>query len=121
MSALQMSRNELYLIDKEIKSMQNESPALALLLTKPIKLFYERAGMQLKIMRGRYREIQEKYIQKDDLGNFLTEGEGDSKEWKFIDSKVDLERARVLDRSLVKEAFNKECHAFFSQHISFEW
>jgi hypothetical protein len=116
-----MTRQQLYQLAQEISSLKNESPALALLLDKQIKLFYAKAGMQLKIQEQRFRAIQEKYIQKDDKGNFIIQGEGETREWQYITSKIDLENARVLDVSMVKEAFNKECSTFFSQTISFDW
>lgn len=116
-----ITRNELYMIEQEIMSMQKESPALALLLSKQITQFIGRTNMHSKVMHARFKKIQEKYIQKDENGNFMTVGEPESKEWKYIESKVDLEKAAVLDVSQVKDAFNKECTAFFKQSITFEW
>lgn len=116
-----ITRNQLYQIEQEIFSMQRDSPALALLLDKQIKLFFQRAAMPLGVMHSRFKSIQEKYIQKDEHGVFQTVKEGELTEWKYIESKVDLERAQVLDRSMVKQAFNDECAAFFKQSISFEW
>lgn len=116
-----MTRNQLYQIDQEIKSMQSQSPALALLLSNRIKLFYEKARVQLEVMWTRFKEIQEKYVQKDPQGNFLTTGEGENAKWKFIESKADLVNARVLDVSLVEQSFNEECKKMFSQTIQFDW
>lgn len=116
-----MTRNDLYQIDQQIIQLKKSNQALALLLSNRIEQFYIRAALPLNIMRGRFKDIQEKYVQKDDRGNFIVTGEGQNAKWKFIQSKTDLVNARVLDVSMVEEEFNKEVHAFMKQTITLDW
>ena len=120
MAKVTMLRSDLYQIDQEIIEIRKNSKALSLLLNKSIELFYNRAAMHLKIMDSRESSIKERYIQKDDQGKFITITEGDKTKWKFIESKADLEKAEVLDVSMVEAAFNKEISAFMKQSITID-
>lgn len=118
---LTITRDQLYHIQQEILAINKNSPGLALLLHKNIKQFNEKLAMHLKITQGRFNEIKEKYVQKDDQGNFLTENVDGKDQWKYVTAKVALEKAAVLDVSMVEQMFNQECKKLFSQQISFDW
>ena len=116
-----MTRNQLYLIEQEILSMKKESPALALLLDQRIRIFYEKAGLHLKLTKARFMEIQSLFIQKNELGEFLTQGEDDQREWKYVTDPEILRQLEIPDVSLVKEEFNRACSRLFSQTITFDY
>lgn len=116
-----MTRQQLYQIDQEYKDYKKNNPGLHLALTVNIKRFYVKASHELEVTAGRFNAIKDLYVQRDAEGNFLTEINGDTTEWKLIVSGEELARAGVIDISMVKKDFDECCNKLFSQTISFDW
>jgi hypothetical protein len=114
-----MTRNDLYQIDQQIQIMQREQQAIALLLFNRINLFYEAAGHQLKITRGRFDAIKDKYVQKED-GVYLTHIVNGTDQWKFKGSMKDDNNVVILGEANVIERFNQECASLMQQIITID-
>ncbi len=77
--------------------------------------------MQLEVMHSRFIDIQNKYVKKDEKGNFkqVVTNEGTAV-WDFVDHFPDILNGRELWDDEVAQAFENECQQFFSQTITIE-
>lgn len=112
---------QLYSIDQDFKNLANEQFGIYLINESRIKLFREKNAMQLKIMASRFMDIQSKYVKQDAQGTFQTIDNNGTLQWDFIDSYVSVAEAKTLTRDEVIERFEKECKAFYEQHVSIEY
>ena len=116
-----MTRKQLYEIDQEYKKYAEDCPGLYLAIQDKVKRFYEKAAHELRVTAARYKVIQDLFVQKDEMGNFITHQVEGKAEWKLIESGEALKAAGVMDISLVEQHFNDACEKLFNQTISFDW
>lgn len=117
----QLTYNDLYIINQDIMQMQKARPALALLLEPRIKHFYDRAGTDLAAMSGGMEKIKKKFIQTNEQGEFMTEGEGNNQDWKFVPVYTDFKTAAIIaDRGRIKKMFEEEVKKFVSITITLD-
>lgn len=121
MSKLTVTRQFLFQADQQIKILKVNQPAFAILLHHPINKFYAAAQMHLKIIDARFNEIKNKYVEKDDAGNFLMEEIEGTMKWKLMKVKVDITQARTMNAEEIEKAFDTEGNKMFSQEVTIEW
>ena len=121
MAKLTVTRKFLFTVDQEIKRWQYEDPTQWLFHQQKIKKFYEQANMHLKIIEARFKEIKEKYVEKGEGGNFLTETVDGQPKWKLLKSKIDIANAKTMNAEDIEKAFSTEGEKMFSQQLTIEW
>lgn len=72
---IQGNYNRLIQIDTEFAQFRQHFPHVALLIDR-ISKFQEKNAMRLKTAKERYQEIGNKYISKDENGNFRVDDKG---------------------------------------------
>ncbi len=120
MARVPMTRNDLHQIDQQIIALKKNQQALALLLSKQIAQFYERARHELGVSRSRIEAIMDKYVQKNRHGAWMTE-EGEMNKYLFITDPGALAAAGILDVSQVEQKFNEAIETLMRQSIVIEW
>lgn len=118
---IQMSRNDLYSIEKQIIEIRKEKQALALLLYHSIQKFFTAANPELAISKSRFLAIAAKYIHKDENGILQTHAAEGKEEWKFLGSYKDDYGTYILGEDNVKNKFNDEVDKLMKQKITIKW
>jgi hypothetical protein len=115
-----ITKNDLFNIEQEFIHMQRHAPGLTLLLKTRLNFFFDRAGMHLKGLHERLREIKDNYVEKDEAGNYLTEDVEGQKRLKYLSSKLDLLQGKTLNKDEVRQAFTDECNKVFAETITLD-
>lgn len=108
-------------MDQQYKVMANENMGLHFLLRDKIKRFYDAATMQLKITDARFKEIKDKYVEKDEAGNYITEQVDGGARWKLMKVKIDITQAKTMDEKEIAAAFEKEGEKMFAQQVTIDF
>jgi hypothetical protein len=119
--AKKLTYNTLFRLDRDMIRIQQEQPALYLLLEPRIRFFYQRADIHLKAMMNGMNDIQKKFVQVDDHGKFRTEGEGDDQDWLYVPVITDFKTASIIsDKVTIKKMFEEKVSEFMNITINLE-
>jgi hypothetical protein len=115
-----ISRNELYQMVQDFATLRSTNPGLAFLMEPKINRFHEVNKMPIAVTNARFLDIKNRYVKKDDRGNFLTRQQGSKTVWQFVEHYVDVSNARELWDEEVAKRFEQECNDLFSQTIQID-
>jgi hypothetical protein len=120
MARQSITRNELYRMVEDFATLRGTHPGLAILMEPKMNRFHEANKMPIAVMNARFLDIKNKYVKKDDKGNFLTIKKGNESVWQFVENYVDVAGARELWDEEVSQRFEQECKDLFSQTIQID-
>lgn len=120
MARQSITRNELYRMVEDFATLKGSHPGLAILMEPKINRFHETNKMPIEVMNARFLAIKNKYVKKDEKGNFLTVRKEGKDVWLFVENYVDVASARELWDEEVAQRFEQECQDLFSQTVQIE-
>jgi hypothetical protein len=120
MARQSITRQELYRMVEDFATLRGNHPGMAVLLEPKINRFHEVNKMPISVMNARFLAIKDKYVRKDEKGNFVTIKKGNEMVWQFVENYVDVASARELWDEEVVQRFEQECKDLFSQTIQID-
>jgi hypothetical protein len=109
----QLTYGQLVTIEKDMQHIQQNHPAISMLLHASIALFYQQASNHLTIIAAGMDLIKEKFVEKNADGKFLVHKKEDgSLVWKFKPTYTDFNSAAILTGKKLEERFEQQLQQF---------
>lgn len=120
----QLTREKLWLIERDVEKINNDSIALSFFLDKQFRSFFQRPGNQkiLGEVHSGVHKIQRKYIVHNDKGVPQRKGGdgADANDWIYQESVIDG-NGQLLTGDMISQAYINELNAFLQGIVNVEF